>query len=413
MPKPRAAHLESATARRRLAVAKKPYWIKLAPGVALGYRRNQGAGTWSVRAYEQGSEWVRRIGLADDLEPAAPPLVLTFWQAQTEGRKLARRQGDDDGRPLSLGEALTRYADDLRSRGGSTYNASVPRRHLPQALLGKPAALLSSIELQRWRDSLGDKLRAASINRVMKSLAAALNLAAKHDARIAANRRAWQLGLAAIHGAVVARNIILGDNAVLGLVAAAYGQDRGLGLLLHTLSESGARPSQAARLTVADLVDDDGRPRLRMPRSGKGGGRINRAERMMQRVPVPITAALARELRQAAGNRHPDEPLLLQGDDRPWGERPSEHYREPFAALVADLGLDPATTAYSLRHSSITRQLLRNVPVRIVAASHDTSVGQIEAHYSRYISEHSDELSRRALLQPEPPPQGKVIRLGA
>ena len=35
---------------------------------------------------------------------------------------------------------------------------------------------------------------------------------------------------------------------------------------------------------------------------------------------------------------------------------------------------------------------------------HDTWVSQIEAHYSKYISEHSDLLSRRALLQLGPAP---------
>ena len=56
-------------------------------------------------------------------------------------------------------------------------------------------------------------------------------------------------------------------------------------------------------------------------------------------------------------------------------------------------------TAYAFRHSSIVRQLLANVPVRVVASAHDTIVTQIEAHYSKYISEHSDQLSRQALLQ--------------
>jgi len=74
MPKPRAARLETASARRKLAVAKKPYYAKIAPGIHLGYRRNEGAGTWSVRAADgAGGEWLKRIALADDLEPAAPP----------------------------------------------------------------------------------------------------------------------------------------------------------------------------------------------------------------------------------------------------------------------------------------------------------------------------------------------------
>jgi len=58
---------------------------------------------------------------------------------------------------------------------------------------------------------------------------------------------------------------------------------------------------------------------------------------------------------------------------------------------------------YALRHSSIVRQLLRNVPVRLVAASHDTSVAQIERTYSKHITDHSDDISRKALLQHELP----------
>ncbi len=71
MPKPRASKLESATSRRRLPVAKKPVWTKLSPGIFLGYRRNAGPGTWSVRSTDgHGGDWIKRLGLADDFEPA-------------------------------------------------------------------------------------------------------------------------------------------------------------------------------------------------------------------------------------------------------------------------------------------------------------------------------------------------------
>ena len=92
MPKPRAAKLETATARRRLAVRKKPYWTTISPGIALGYRRNAGSGTWSVRVADSGAERIKRIAVADDLEPASPPAVLNYWQAIDQARALARRQ---------------------------------------------------------------------------------------------------------------------------------------------------------------------------------------------------------------------------------------------------------------------------------------------------------------------------------
>jgi hypothetical protein len=70
MPKPRVAKLETATARRKLPVRKKPFYVTVSPGIALGYRRNIGGGSWSARCTGQGADWIKRIGLADDLEPA-------------------------------------------------------------------------------------------------------------------------------------------------------------------------------------------------------------------------------------------------------------------------------------------------------------------------------------------------------
>ena len=71
--------------------------------------------------------------------------------------------------------------------------------------------------------------------------------------------------------------------------------------------------------------------------------------------------------------------------------------------IVAKVGLDADTvTMYALRHSLIVRQLLANIPIRITASLHDTSVQMIESNYSKHIGEHSDDLCRRALLQDAP-----------
>ena len=80
-------------------------------------------------------------------------------------------------------------------------------------------------------------------------------------------------------------------------------------------------------------------------------------------------------------------------------DNPGASYHREVAAVVAAIGADPDATAYSLRHSSIVRQLLAHVPIRIVAATHDTSVRMIERTYSKHITEHADDISRKALLQ--------------
>jgi hypothetical protein len=40
----RSPDLETRTARLKLAVRKKPYTVRIAPGIRLAYRRNQGSG---------------------------------------------------------------------------------------------------------------------------------------------------------------------------------------------------------------------------------------------------------------------------------------------------------------------------------------------------------------------------------
>ena len=103
---------------------------------------------------------------------------------------------------------------------------------------------------------------------------------------------------------------------------------------------------------------------------------------------MPITAALAARLKAAAAGRPSNAPLLLWRSDCGWGVEPSANYRADFRAIVAAAGLDPAeVTAYALRHCSIVRMLLAGIPARLVASLHDTSVTEIERHYSKYISE--------------------------
>ena len=156
----RSAQLETRTARLKLRVRKKPHdFTTIAPGIALAYRRNQGAGTWVVRVADgHGGNWTKGFAIADDHEDADGNHVLDFWQAQDKARALARGSSDD-GRPCTVTEALDAYAADLRARGGQVSNAFRVRRHLPPTLAAKAVALLTSRELQRLRDGLAHKIK--------------------------------------------------------------------------------------------------------------------------------------------------------------------------------------------------------------------------------------------------------------
>src|SRR6185437_2926823 len=120
--------------------------------------------------------------------------------------------------------------------------------------------------------------------------------------------------------------------------------------------------------------------------------------------------------------------LLTKADGEPW--KRSDHHR-PFQNVIARLrekvqaearkrGESAAdakkaaaafddVTIYAFRHTSIVRQLLAGVPIRVVAVNHDTSVQMIEKNYSDFIADHSDALSRKALLDLSAPHTGDNV----
>ena len=405
--------LESRSARLRLKIRRRPYnGPSLARGIALMYRRNKGNGSWVLKASDgHGAYWTKAIALADDFEDADAKHVLTFFAAQDAAKKLARGDdGSSDSAPITVDSALKDYKRDLEARGANGYNAEHPRLHLTSALVAKPVALLTATELKKWRDSLLGTMAPSTINRLGRCVCAALELARRHDDRIQ-NRQAWETGLANLPDAQEARNVILSDDKVREFVAIAYRSDHQLGLLADVLAVTGTRPSQAVRLRVEDLHDHPVRPKLSMPRSGKGGGR-NRAKKKVERYSVPITAQLAVKLKQATKGRADDAPLLLKSDGSSWDKNPGQNYHRQVDNVVTAIGLDAADVSmYCLRHSSIVRMLLLNVPIRLVASLHNTSVAMIERHYSKYIVEHSDDISRPALLLHEPPSGENIVAL--
>ena len=404
--------LEVRSNRLKLSVAKKPVFTKIGAGLSVGYRRNVTAGTWVVRVADGlGGNWTKAVGTADDFEDADGTRVLDYWQATDRARALAQRGRDDEdigadqGRPLTVDQALDAYALDLQARRGGSINVSRVRKHLPASLAQKVVALLTMRDARRWRDNLIAKgLKPASVNRSAAALRAALNLAAASDPRIT-NANVWRAGLAAIPGATEARNVILADAEVRAIVAAAHTIGPEFGLLTEVLAVTGTRPSQAKALKVRDLQGDRNTPRLMVPSSHKG----RRGHRKVAHKPVPVPPALFERLKRSAAGRPDDAVLLTKPGGRAWQR--SDHTRL-FKHAAESAGLDPsAVTVYALRHSSIVRMLLSNVPARVVAASHNTSVAQVEITYSRHISDHSDVLIRRAMIDLDAPAGDNVVPL--
>jgi integrase len=403
-PHPRSTTLGNRTNRKKLPIRVKLYseQIGVRPAIRLGYRRNDGPGTWSWMCAGK----IKAFATADDKDDHNPEAGILDYGAAREAALIRARGAGTGAGTLTVAQAIDRYEADLETRGGDKKNATRVRHNLTEALKGKAVAALTANELRTWRDGLKRKtpedetpegMTPSGVNRTCDALRAGLNLAASLDSTIT-NGEEWERGLARLPDAGESRNklFILSNDQVRAVVAAAYnvkigGIDAGaeFGPFIETLAVTGTRPRQATRLTVDDLQSD----RLMMPPSRKGG-----KKRRTEKKPVPIPPSLVAKLRAAAGDRPGDAPLLLRtGRLESWHK---DSHGLPFEAAAKAAGL--AVTCYALRHSSIVRQLLANVPVRVVASHHDTSVIMIEKTYSRYISDHTDALTRRALLDLNP-----------
>src|SRR5262249_5279902 len=141
-------------------------------------------------------------------------------------------------------------------------------------------------------------LTAGSINRIANALRAALNMVADSDKRV--SRHAWQVGLKAVPGGDVARNVILSADQVRRIVGQAYAINEAFGLLVEVAAVTGARVSQIARLTAGDIQAN----RVTMPSSRKGKGE------KISHTPIPIPASLALKLKQAGKGRAAHDILL-------------------------------------------------------------------------------------------------------
>ena len=413
------SQLQSATARLKLKPQTRAYFVKVADGTWVGYRKPlSGPGSWVARVGvgEGGKGWEKTLWTADDNGLKADGReVLTFWQAKTEVQMLSGRAGamatDNSGAVLTVDEALTAYEPELQRRGAAIRNAKLPRRHLSATLLSKPITLVTEQELEGFRDGMFAKgLAASTVNRVMNCLRAALTQGDKTRTHI------WHGGLKALPDATEANNVVVDDEAkVQQWVAEAYALDHQLGLLTHTIAESGARPSQPVRLRIRDLITTDPKaPRLMMPKSGKGGTR-NRAQRKLERYPVSISPGLAALLKAAAKGRPEHAPLLLRKNGEPWSEDDAcSQYTRDVRAIVEKISLDPDVYGLmAFRHTSITRMLCKGTPTEVVAKSHDTSEQMIRKHYAANILNHSDALTRKTLPSfgpaPEPPNSNVVV----
>jgi len=201
----RSNQLEHRANRLKLPIAKKPVFVRIGPGISLGYRRNQTAGTWVLRVADgKGGGVTSAIGHADDYDDADGQSFLTFFEAQERAKSVARKT--TEGRifkPITVGEAAANYLQVLSVKNERTaYDTRLRlEKHFLPKFREKPVANLTKTMLDNWLASLvvksydteDTRKSKDSANRVLSMVKALLNHAIRDQSHGLKDDSPWRL----------------------------------------------------------------------------------------------------------------------------------------------------------------------------------------------------------------------------
>jgi len=397
----RVAGLDSPAKRARLAPSKNPYWTAVGGsrgGEWLGYRRSlAGAGTWIAKVIVGSRKAEARIAAADDAGHANDaldyPTAVSAALAWAKARRRtivaeatgAAAEAETAPTVAAVVECYITGREKRSPSRGQDARWRMTKHVLADGKLAPlPVPKATPAVLAAWRGRLPKDMRPATVNRLLNDVRAAL-------------ARAYPSGVlpgdlrAALKGEADATEARepkpLDTPAITALIEAATQVDQDFGRLVLVLAATGARFSQVARITVADVQTAAGR--IMVPASAKG-----RATKVRKPTAVRVGADVLARLRPALDGRVGADMLLTQKDGGAWTGAPQ--MARPWRKAIAAAGLPAGTVPYDLRHSSIVRQLANGSPIRFVAIRHDTSVAMIEAHYSRFITSEVEADARAA-----------------
>jgi integrase len=375
-----ALDLSKVKERESLPSQREPHWQRIRPGCFLGYRPSarEGAGTWIARAYDEDQRSYRLKAIGDF---GTLPGRDRFSDAKREAEAFAaivEAGGYTEEKIETVEEACQRYAvSHADAKGRFTRHvysdpiatvklAKLRRHHLNawrQRLENKPAQVT-----RRKKGPQVTRDRApSSINRDMAMLRAALNTVLAPGAPN--TEAAWQEALKAIRNADRQRTLYLDRNQRRALLENI---DAEIEPFVRTLCLLPLRPGAVAGLIVGDFDKRTSELSIGKDKSGKP-----------RRILVPTAAA--KLLAGQTKGRLPNKPLLARGNGKRWDK---ETWKRPIAEAVVTAKLPIGTTAYTLRHSTITDLVNAGLPLLAVAQISDTSAEMIERHYG-HLSRHA------------------------
>lgn len=351
----------------------EPCWQRIRPGCYLGFvpSAKGGQGTWVARAYDEQTRRYRRKALG-----AFPELPgdKKFTAAKSEAERFA----DKVGSGAHVEEKIETVADACRAFAkGRPDDEARFRRYIDDDPIAKVKLdKLRRHHLKAWRERLetapalvsrnkgGDKRtrkRApATVNRDMAALRAALGTRLAQGAP--GTEAAWQDALRPIKNATRRRDLYL-DRSQRKKLLDRVGAEAAP--FVRALCQLPLRPGAVAALSVRDFDKRTSELRIGEDKAGKD-----------RRIMIPTAAA--RLLEDQSKNKLPAAPIFMRASGERWNK---DSWKHPIAAAVAESGLPAETTAYTLRHSTITDLVREGLPLLTIAQISGTSAEMIEKHY--------------------------------
>jgi integrase len=407
----RNAALDSRTGRGKLKPRREPFWMKIAKGCHLGYRRvDSQRGTWIARwrpinSSTLGKRKYRALGEADDILDADGSRILSFADAQKAAQAFFKTADSDDGDDedphlrgaLTVSQAIAEYLEHRVAHGAKAVGSDRLNlnAHVLPALGNVRVDQLTHRQLERWQRDVATaparlrpakgaepsfraapatedekRARRATANRIWASFRACLTHAAvKHGVADEAWRR-----IRPFKQVASARVRWLTREEATRLINASTGDFRDLvtaGLL------TGARYGELGRLAIEDFNGS-----TLFIRESKGG--------------KPRHIALTDEARTFFARLcrgQSAKALMLTHDGHPW--RRSNH-QKLFDAACSAARIEDASF-HTLRHTFASWLVQQGVPLAMVATqTGHSSIQMIERHYGHLAASHTAAVVRAA-----------------
>jgi len=353
------SRLGTRSARSILKARHQPYWLNIAEGVAIGYRRGPQGGSWYCRGYEGAGKYLQEyLAGADDHVDANGETVMTFYQAQERARALAKQRNRQRGigvrADATVKQAAERYVEWFREHRKSVRETEhVINAHILPTLGASRLDALNTPQLRKWLEALGSqrarvrsskakpkyrpapttadekRARRSTANRVLNVLKALLNRAFQDG--FVADDTAWRR-LKPFAKADEARIRFLSDAEGVRLVNACPADLRSL---VKAALLTGARYGELVRLRATD-VD---------LRGEKIYVALSKSERPRH---IPLNPEGLELFKALATGKTGDAPIFTHADGREWGKN---HHVRALTQACKVTKIKPAVAFHELRHT--------------------------------------------------------------